>query len=143
MEDGNKELLNGQIQRDLESLEQLDLNSKERSDVIDNLVKLYKLRIEETKVDWECSEKYESRIMEQDRLEKEFRNHEEEIKNQKELEKKASRMQYLKVGLELSAIIIPAAFYWAAFNSGLRFEKDGIVGSSFMRSLIGKFKPIK
>ena len=59
-----KDLLSGEIESEIQALSSLESGSKEKSAAIDDLVKLYKLRIEETKVYWDAAEKSDRRIME-------------------------------------------------------------------------------
>ena len=58
-----EELLNGEIAAQIEALSGLQSGTKEKSTAIDDLTKLYKLRIEENKSVWDADEKYNRRIM--------------------------------------------------------------------------------
>ena len=66
MEDNIRDLLSGEISREIQALSNLNAGSKEKSTAIDDLAKLYKLRIEESKNDWEYDEKYNRRVMEEE-----------------------------------------------------------------------------
>ena len=66
MEDNIRDLLSGEISREIQALSNLNEGSKEKSTAIDDLAKLYKLRIEESKNDWEYDEKYNRRVMEEE-----------------------------------------------------------------------------
>ena len=64
MEEKNiEELLNEEIAAQIEALSGLQSGTKEKSTAIDDLTKLYKLRIEENKSVWDADEKYNRRIM--------------------------------------------------------------------------------
>lgn len=63
-ENSIKELLSEEIAEEIQALSTLEAGSKEKSTAIDDLTKLYKLRIEESKSEWEADEKYNRRVME-------------------------------------------------------------------------------
>ena len=63
MEEKNiEELLSEEIAAQIEALSYLQSGSKEKSTAIDDLTKLYKLRIEENKSVWDADEKYNRRM---------------------------------------------------------------------------------
>ena len=67
MEEQNiEELLNGEIAAQIQALSEMGSGSKEKSMAIDDLTKLYKLRIEENKSVWDADEKYNRRVMDDD-----------------------------------------------------------------------------
>lgn len=58
MEDKNRELLDEVIEREIKGLESFDSGTKEKSDAINDLTQLYKLKIEEDKVKKEKSDRF-------------------------------------------------------------------------------------
>ena len=56
-----RDLLGEEIKTEIRNLSTLDAGSKEKSTAIEDLAKLYRLRIEETRNEWDFNEKYESR----------------------------------------------------------------------------------
>ena len=71
MEEKNvDELLSEEIAAQIKALSDLQSGSKEKSTAIDDLTKLYKLRIEENKSVWDADEKYNRRMMEESPLRK-------------------------------------------------------------------------
>ena len=56
-----RDLLGEEIKTEIRNLSTLEAGSKEKSTAIEDLAKLYKLRIEETKNEWDFSEKYDAR----------------------------------------------------------------------------------
>ena len=65
-----RELLEEEIKKEIEELGNFEQGSKEHTAAVENLAKLYRLKIEETKNDWEIDEKYNRRIMDQESSEK-------------------------------------------------------------------------
>lgn len=63
-ENSIKELLSEEIAEEIQALSTLVAGSKEKSTAIDDLTKLYKLSIEESRSEWEADEKYNRRVME-------------------------------------------------------------------------------
>lgn len=122
-----KDLLGEEIKTEIRDLSTLEPGSKEKSTAIDDLAKLYRLRIEETKNEWDVNEKYDTResdnILKKDQLE-------EQIKD-----------RYFRLGLEAAGIILPMIFYAAWMKRGFRFEETGTYTSTTFRGLFNRFKP--
>ena len=124
-----KDLLGEEIKTEIRDLSTLEPGSKEKSTAIDDLAKLYRLRIEETKNEWDFNEKYDTResdnILKKDQLE-------EQIKD-----------RYFRLGLEAAGIVLPMIFYAAWMKRGFRFEETGTYTSTTFRGLFNRFKPTK
>ena len=76
MEEKNiDELLSEEIAAQIKALSDLQSGTKEKSTAIDDLTKLYKLRIEENKSVWDADEKYNRRIMDEESVTKDGNNH--------------------------------------------------------------------
>ena len=50
---------------------------------------------------------------------------------------------YIRAGVEVGGLLVPAFVYMVLFHKGLKFEETGTVASSMVRNLMGKFKPTK
>lgn len=124
-----KDLLGEEIKTEIRDLSTLEPGSKEKSTAIDDLAKLYRLRIEETKNEWDFNEKYDTResdnILKKDQLE-------EQVKD-----------RYFRLGLEAAGIILPMIFYAVWMKRGFRFEETGTYTSTTFRGLFNRFKPTK
>lgn len=129
MDEEIRDLLGEEIKTEIRDLSTLEPGSKEKSTAIDDLAKLYRLRIEETKNEWDFNEKYDTResdnILKKDQLE-------EQIKD-----------RYFRLGLEAAGIILPMIFYAAWMKRGFRFEETGTYTSTTFRGLFNRFKPTK
>lgn len=149
-----KDLLDEEIIAQIESLKTLDDGSKEKQSAIDDLNKLYRLKIDETRMGLEFEEKKERREMENtlqsDELiikekqldaENDARSCEEQFKAEQLKEQVKDR--YFKVGIAAAEIIIPIVFYGVWLKRGFKFEETGIFTSTTFRSLWSKFKPRK
>ncbi|NLD50523.1 MAG: hypothetical protein GX660_25560 [Clostridiaceae bacterium] len=105
----------------------LDSDSEEsKTTIIDNIAKLYKLKLEDEKNEADMWEKVDARENEQ--LLK---------KAQIEQDKK---FQKIRLALEAAGIMLPLVFYWIWMKRGLKFEETGSFTSATFRNLFGQFK---
>lgn len=130
------ELLNEEIADEIKALSELEAGSNEKTAAIEDLTKLYKLRIEENKSSWDADDKYNRRIMDEKSNDKA-----DEIK-QKQLEEQI-KDRYFKVGIAAAELMIPLMFYGIWMNKGFKFEETGTITSSTFKGLINRFKPTK
>lgn len=130
------ELLNEEIADEIKALSELEAGSDEKSAAIEDLTKLYKLRIEENKSSWDADDKYNRRIMDEKSNDKD-----DEIK-QKQLEEQV-KDRYFKVGIAAAELMIPLMFYGIWMNKGFKFEETGTITSSTFKGLINRFRPTK
>jgi len=113
-----KDLLGEEIKSGIQDLSSLPSGSKEKSSAIDDLVKLYKLKIE-----------YDAR--ESDKQFKKVQL-EEQVKD-----------RYFRLGVEAAGIILPLIFYAAWMHKGFKFEETGTFTSTTFRGLFNRFRPTK
>ena len=136
MEDTIRDLLSGEISREIQALSNLNAGSKEKSTAIDDLAKLYKLRIEESKNDWEYDEKYNRRVMEE-----EAGTRDEEMKRTQLSEQIKDR--YFRLGIAAAELMIPLMFYGIWMKKGFKFEETGTYTSTTFRGLFNRFRPTR
>ena len=129
MDEEIRKLLGEEIKTEIRDLSTLEPGSKEKSTAIEDLAKLYKLRIEETKNEWDFREKYDAREGDK-QLKKE--QLEEQVKD-----------RYFRLGVEAASIILPLIFYAAWMKRGFRFEETGTFTSTTFRGLFNRFRPTK
>ena len=124
-----RNLLGEEIKSGIRDLSSLPSGSKEKSSAIEDLVKLYKLRNESKRLEWDFNEKYESRysdtLFKKDQLK-------EQVKD-----------RYFRLGVEAAGIILPLIFYAAWMKRGFKFEETGTYTSTTFRGLFNRFKPTK
>lgn len=113
-----EELLNEEIAEQIQALAYLEAGSKEKSDAIDDLVQLYKLRIEENKGIMDTENK-RNQITEQ------------------------INDRYFKVGIAAAELVLPLVFYGIWMKKGFKFEETGTITSSTFKGLINRFRPTK
>mgnify|MGYP001260394545 FL=1 len=124
-----RKLLEEEIKAEIRDLSTLEPGSKEKSTAIEDLAKLYKLRIEETKNEWDFTEKYESR--------------DSDIQFKKDQLEEQVKDRYFRFGVEVAGIILPLIFYAVWMKRGFKFEETGTYTSTTFRSLFNRFKPTR
>jgi hypothetical protein len=129
MDEEIRKLLEEEIKAEIRDLSTLEPGSKEKSTAIEDLAKLYKLRIEETKNEWDFTEKYESRDSDMQFKKNQL---EEQVKD-----------RYFRLGVEAAGIILPLIFYAVWMKRGFKFEETGTFTSTTFRGLFNRFRPTK
>ena len=129
MDEEIRDLLGEVIKTEIRNLSTLEPGSKEKSTAIEDLAKLYRLRIEETKNEWDFNEKYESR--------------DSDIQFKKEQLEEQVKDRYFRFGVEAAGIILPLIFYAIWMKRGFKFEETGTYTSTTFRGLFNRFKPTK
>ena len=124
-----REMLNEEIAKQIEAISLLPDGSKEQAIAVDNLTKLYKLKIEEDKFISDDNERYDARMQNA------------ALKKSQMDESKKDR--YIKIGGDIVIPVATLMFYGIWMNKGFKFEESGSISSLTFRNLIGRFRPTK
>lgn len=149
-----KELLNEEIAAEIQAISSLDSGSEEKSKAIEDLVKLYRLRIEETKSELDAEDKRSRRTLESEAnvRENEIKKSQldEQIKADVQDEQyKRSQLdeqvkdRYFRLGIAAAELLIPLMFYGIWMRKGFKFEETGTYTSTTFRGLFNRFRPTK
>lgn len=106
--------LDDEIIRAIKDLSGLSPSTPEYEDVVDNIVKLYELKIDEDKSAIDSRKNFHDKIR-----------------------------QYIALGVETMGIVLPLIFYERWMRRGLEFEKEGTFTSTTFKGLMSKFRPVK
>lgn len=149
-----KDLLSEEIKTQIQDLSKLNPGSAEKSKAVDDLATLYKLKIDETKMELDFDEKQERRKMDKEnrlkddalkeqqlRTEESVREHDELIRKEQLAEQVKDR--YIRLGIAAAEIILPLIFYSKWMKKGFKFEETGTFTSTTFRGLFNRFKPTK
>lgn len=131
-----KNLLDEEIKSQINAISDMDVDNENYSKAIDSLVKLHKLRIEETK----SITDFEDRTYKRENDEKTCELN-EEIRQEQLSEQKKER--YIRIGLDVAGLLVPIMFYSAWMRKGFKFEETGTFTSTTFRGLFGHFKPTR
>lgn len=147
-----KEKLEEEIQTEIEDLSNFETGSKEKAAAIDDLVKLYKLKIEEDKGERDSIDKENERNLTAQEHDREATLKESQFEHSTGLDYSESKLKkdqlseqikdrYFRVALEVAGIIIPLIFYATWMRKGFEFEKEGTFTSTTFKGLFNRFKP--
>ena len=153
MSENIKELLNEEIAAEIQAISSLNSGSEEKS-AIEDLAKLYRLRIEETKSELDAEDKRSRRTLESEAnvRENEIKKSQldEQIKADVQDEQyKRSQLdeqvkdRYFKLGIAAAELLIPLMFYGIWMRKGFKFEETGTYTSTTFRGLFNRFRPTK
>lgn len=118
---GNKidEMLNDTIAKEINAISLLESGSEAKSSAVDDLTKLYELKLEEAKIE---QAKSESNVREK------------QVKSQ-------TLAQWGGVAAQVACTIFGIIAYDVWNRRGLKFEETGVVGSSITRNLFSRMIP--
>ena len=124
-----RDLLEEEIKTEFEKLKSLTPGSKEHSEAVDGVVKLYKLNIEETENDRAFRLKCH-----------ESTNPDFDLSLRQEQARDDRLNRYLRVGVEAAGVVLPLMFYGIWMKRGFKFEETGTFTSQTFKGLINKFR---
>lgn len=131
-----RKILDEEIISEIENLKDLVGGTEEKAAAIENVVKLYEMRIKEAKNDWESEDSYK-----RTNADLEMRKYENSIKEAQLDEQRKDR--YFRTGIAACELVLPLMFYGIWMNKGFKFEETGTISSSVFRNLINRFRPTK
>lgn len=120
-----KGMLEEEIKGGIQELSDFQLGSKEKTEAITSLATLYKLKIDDDKVQLEIEEKLNN----------------DQLKLEDRLERNKDR--YIRLGMEAAGIVLPLIFYAVWMKRGFKFEENGTYTSTTFRGLFNRFRPTK
>lgn len=127
MGENNRKMLEKEIETAIARLGYLKAETQDYTAAVDNLVTLYKLKLDEERIYM-------------DKLEKECDR--ESDANYKAIQlKEAVKDRYFKVGIAAAELILPLVFYGIWMRRGFKFEETGTFTSQTFRGLFNRFKP--
>lgn len=131
------EALNEEIISEIKSLSQMTDGCEAKSSAIDDLSALYKLRMEELKLDKELELK---RLELEHEAEKAEMQKEENEKKESEEIRQRRKERIIGIVTKAGEIIIPLGGTIAMFCIGLKFEETGTFTSTMTRNLLHSIK---
>lgn len=140
--DNITKLLEEEIEEQIKNLSSIK-DAKEKSMAVEDVTKLYKLRIEQAKNETELAEKQARREMEarQIKLDSEAKERSENLEEFRLSE--MVRDRYFRTGIAVLEIGLPLMFYGVWMRRGFKFEKDGTYTSKTFMNLFNRFKPTR
>lgn len=136
MEKSTEKMLEEVIKEELSFLSDYEVDGEERANRIDDLVKLYKLKIEETKCEREFYEREEKRIVDMEQYESDLNVKKSQLAEQ-------IKDRQIKMCLTTAELILPLILYAVWMEMGFKFEETGTFTSTTFRGLFNRFRATK
>ena len=129
MKENIEKLMNERLEKDFESIENLELGSKERAQATEDLTKLYRAKIESDKLELDRDEKYDRRTIDLHKIDVDKKLNEKKIDQQR-------KDTLTKEACSLATFGLGCLFYGALAKKGFKFEELGSITSNTGRRVI-------
>ena len=140
-------MLDEQIKAELGGLSGLAVGSKEHTEAIEGLAKLYRLRIDDSKAAMEYNKEIDDENFRRDQMEQEKTQHQEQVEREEQSRKEQLAEQkkdrYTKIGIAAAELMVPLVFFAKIYQMGYDLEKDGTFTVQTLKNLIRFVKPTK
>ena len=140
-------MLDEQIKAELGGLSGLAVGSKEYTEAIEGLAKLYRLRIDDSKAAMEYNKEIDDENFRRDQMEQEKTQHQEQVEREEQSRKEQLAEQkkdrYIKIGIAAAELMVPLVFFAKIYQMGYDLEKDGTFTVQTLKNLIRFVKPTK
>lgn len=140
-------MLDEQIKAELGGLSGLAVGSKEHTEAIEGLAKLYRLRIDDSKATMEYNKEIDDENFRRDQMEQEKTQHQEQAEREEQSRKEQLAEQkkdrYIKIGIAAAELMVPLVFFAKIYQMGYDLEKDGTFTVQTLKNLIRFVKPTK
>ena len=124
-----RELYDEAIASSLEHLDTLPKDSKEYAQCVDNVTKMYRLRMEQTKADSEHDEAYKKLIEETEKRQSEIQFREQQMKQQ-------HREFLMKLGADVATNVVKVGTFVIVGKWSAVLESGGVIASSTAKNLV-------
>lgn len=126
------ERLNKELERRFEDLENLETGSDEQGKATDNIVKLYKLRMDENEQESSKNADEDKAVLERHKL---------ELEEQKAKDDKLIRILTTATSVGMTIAGFAVGSHW--YGKGFKFEETGTICSSTFKGLMKDFRFFK
>lgn len=127
-----RDLLQGELVTEIKGLSKLNQGSKEHSEAVDSVTKLYKIIIEETENDRALRERSDRDIIQ-----------EREWQLKLVQSRRESVGQYVKIAVDVAGVIVPVIVYSVWMGKGFKFEQTGTFTSTTFRNFFSRLNPFR
>lgn len=149
-----KRLLDEEIKSQIQNLSKLESGSEKMSAAVDDVSKLYKLKIEESKNELEFKERRQKRIAESAQHRVDAQLKEKQLQNDEDAQLDEARFKskefddkvkdrWIRLGFDAGIQILLMMFYGCWMRKGFKFEETGSFSSTTFKNLFNRFRPTK
>lgn len=140
-------MLDEQIKAELGGLSGLAVGSKEHTEAIEGLAKLYRLRIDDSKAAMEYNKEIDDDDFRKKQMEQEEKFHNEQAERDEQSHKEQLAEQkkdrYIRIGIAAAELMVPLVFFAKIYQMGYDLEKDGTFTVQTLKNLVRFVKPTK
>lgn len=140
-------MLDEQIKAELGGLSGLAVGSKEHTEAIEGLAKLYRLRIDDSKAAMEYNKEIDDDDFRKKQMEQEEKFHNEQAERDEQSRKEQLAEQkkdrYIRIGIAAAELMVPLVFFAKIYQMGYNLEKDGTFTVQTLKNLVRFVKPTK
>ena len=140
-------MLDEQIKAELGGLSGLAVGSKEHTEAIEGLAKLYRLRIDDSKAAMEYNKEIDDDDFRKKQMEQEEKFHNEQAERDEQSRKEQLAEQkkdrYIRIGIAAAELMVPLVFFAKIYQMGYDLEKDGTFTVQTLKNLVRFVKPTK
>lgn len=140
-------MLDEQMKAGLEGLSGLTVGSKEYTEAVEGLAKLYRLRIDDSKAAMEYNKEIDDDNFRHEQMEQEQKQHQEQAEREEQSRKEQLAEQkkdrYIRIGIAAAELVVPLVFFAKIYQMGYDLEKDGTFTVQTLKNLIRFIKPTK
>lgn len=140
-------MLDEQIKAELGGLSSLAVGSKEHTEAIEGLAKLYRLRIDDSKAAMEYNKEIDDDDFRKKQMEQEEKFHNEQAERDEQSRKEQLAEQkkdrYIRIGIAAAELMVPLVFFAKIYQMGYDLEKDGTFTVQTLKNLVRFVKPTK
>ena len=140
-------MLDEQIKAELGGLSGLAVGSKEHTEAIEGLAKLYRLRIDDSKAAMEYNKEIDDDDFRKKQMEQEEKFHNEQAERDEQSRKEQLAEQkkdrYIRIGIAAAELMVPLVFFAQIYQMGYDLEKDGTFTVQTLKNLVRFVKPTK
>ena len=140
-------MLDEQFKAELGGLSGLAVGSKEHTEAIEGLAKLYRLRIDDSKAAMEYNKEIDDDDFRKKQMEQEEKFHNEQAERDEQSRKEQLAEQkkdrYIRIGIAAAELMVPLVFFAKIYQMGYDLEKDGTFTVQTLKNLVRFVKPTK
>lgn len=122
-----KDLLKEELVNEIRAISSMDAGSEEEQKAVDNFNVLYKLNLEQQKIDNDLAHR-------EKQLDFDASKEEQRIEDEK-------RNKYIQWGIDIASLVLPLSLYTKWLSKGFKFEQTGTFTSTTFRDLLKHIKP--
>lgn len=122
-----KDLLKEELVNEILAISSMDAGSEEERKAVDNFNVLYKLNLEQQKIDNDLAHR-------EKQLDFDASKEEQRIEEEK-------RNKYIQWGIDIASLVLPLSLYTKWLSKGFKFEQTGTFTSTTFRDLLKHIKP--